>query len=417
MSVSILGAYTDVLADRRRQAFVCAGLLARLYRSMTSLGTVLLVAQSSGSYAVAGSVAGASVVGVGLSSPVWSRYVDRYGEAAVLRVNLVATVVTLGALVAVVTAGAPSWTWLVAGFAVGACALDFGALVRSRWAGLLGDAAQRHTAIALESVLDELSFVIGPALVSILAAVLGAPWALLAALLMVLAGGSGLLALRDGVPAVRLPAGATKRRRAGALLPAGVLSLTTVYVGVGLLFTSVDVSSVAAADERGTPALAGLIVACFAGGSVVSGLLFGPLSSGWGVVRRLLVACSAFAVAVQLLLVVGSTGLLPVVGFAVGLTTSPVLISAMASIERRAERHRLTEAMSWPSVMLAVGVTGGSVVTGVLIDDGGALHGFVTASAGGLIVGLTALVTALATAVAARRGSCGKFPGHPSQQL
>ncbi len=397
MSVSILDAYLGVLAGRRRRAVVCAGLMARLYRSMASLGTVLLVAQHSGSYTLAGAVAGAGVVGVGLAGPGWSRYADTRGEPAVLPANLVATAASLVALVLVVTLGAPTWTWFAASLALGASSLDFGALVRARWANLLSEATQRHTALGLESVIDELSYVIGPALVAGLAATLGAQWALVVALVTVLAGGSGLLALRDDAPPARPRRKTPSGEARPPLLPSAVLPLSGIYLGVGLLFTSVDISSVATAEANGVAGLAGLIVACFAAGSVVSGFLFGPLSASWGVVRRLLVACLSFAVMVQLLLLVQDVPLLPLVGFLVGMTTSPVLISAMSYIEHGTERHRLTEAMSWPSVAISLGITVGSVITGMTIDAHGALRGFSVASAGGVIVAATALGVARAT--------------------
>lgn len=396
MSVSILGAYGGVLAGQGRKAFVGAGLVARLYRSMSSLGTVLLVAQHSESYTLAGAVAGAGVIGVGLGGPVWSRYADTRGEPAVLPVNLVATTASLVVLVLAVSLGAPTWSWFAASLAVGATSLDFGALVRARWVSALGESTERHTARSLESVLDELSFVIGPALVAGLAAALGAGAALAVALAAAIAGGLGLLALRDGAPPLRPAAGAPAGRRRTSLLPSGVLPLVGVYVGVGLLFTSVDLSSVATARANDVPGMAGLIVACFAAGSTVSGFLFGPLSAGWGMTRRLLAACLAFGAMVQLLPLVGRVELLPATGLVVGMATSPVLISAMSYLERHAEPGRLTEAMSWPSVAISIGVTVGSVVTGAVIDAHGALRGFSIASAGGAIVAVTALAVALA---------------------
>ena len=103
---------------------------------------------------------------------------------------------------------------------------------------------------------------------------------------------------------------------------------------------------------------------------------------------------------VQVLPFAGTLSVLPFVGFLAGMTTSPVLISGVSYIEQRTERHRLTEALAWPSIAVSVGITAGSAVTGAIIDAGEPMHGFLVASVGGAIVALTAAAVALAAAVA-----------------
>jgi hypothetical protein len=46
----------------------------------------------------------------------------------------------------------------------GAAALQVGSLVRARWSALVGGSPSLEAAFALESTLDELIFVLGPAL-------------------------------------------------------------------------------------------------------------------------------------------------------------------------------------------------------------------------------------------------------------
>ena len=74
---------------------------------------------------------------------------------------------------------------------------SLGSLVRSRWSALLGDSPLLHTAFSFESVADELIFVTGPALVTILATqVLPVAGIAVAAVLAVT--GSLLLAVQRG---------------------------------------------------------------------------------------------------------------------------------------------------------------------------------------------------------------------------
>ena len=64
-----------------------------------------------------------------------------------------------------------------------------------------------------------------------------------------------------------------------------------VMVFVGGVFGAVEISAVAFADEAGHRGLAGPLLACYAGGSMLSGLVFGPSTSGG--CRRAGRCCSA----------------------------------------------------------------------------------------------------------------------------
>ncbi len=393
MAIRFLGSYTDILGRRGAVRFVVAGWLGRLSRSTTSIATVLLVSAVTGSYTLAGGVSGAIVVGVAVSGPFWSRAIDSRGQTRIVPVSLVASLVSAGALAAAVVFEAPRPLWFVAAFFVGATTLDYGTLARARWSALLEAPEQRHTSLALESVADESVYVIGPPLVTFLAALAGPLYGFAAGILVTLVGGIALTLQTSTAPPV-VPRHVERPPRTG-WLPSGVLGVLPIYVGIGLLFAAVDVTSVSIARADGEPWLAGVIVACFAVGSVVAAFLFGPLSARWGAGRRVLVASLVFAVIVPTLLFVRSIPLLAVVILVAGLATSPVLISAISLIETRTERHRLTEALTWPSIGLSIGLTGGATLAGIAIDRGDAWSGFVVAAVGGVVVGVFGILGAV----------------------
>ncbi|MGO9164983.1 MAG: hypothetical protein ACLP7J_30515 [Streptosporangiaceae bacterium] len=64
-------------------------------------------------------------------------------------------------------------------------------------------------------------------------------------------------------------------------------------------------------------------------------------------------------------------------------------------IERQATERRRTEALSWLSSAISVGVAGGSAVAGRVVDAGGALWGYGYAAGCGIV--------ACAVAVTGRR--------------
>lgn len=400
MAIRVLGSYTDILRNPGSVAFSAAGFFGRVSRSTAGIATVLLVAGVTGSYTLAGLVSGAIIVGIALGGPLWSRAVDARGQLAVLPVGLVASTLSAIALAAVVLAGLPEWTWFAAAFLVGLTSIDMGSLTRARWSRILSKPSERHTALALESVNDELVFVVGPPVVTVLATTFGPVSGFATGIAVGILGGVALLLLRSTAPgpaaAIRdagVPRAAAARRR--ARLPGVVLGVLPMYFGVGLVFGSVDLSAVSVSAAVGSPASAGLVLAVLALGSVVAGIAFGPLSASWPAGRRVLLTGIAYALVIPWIVLIRNLGVLTAAIFLAGLVTTPVLISGISLIEARVDRSRLTEALSWPSVGLAVGVTIGSALAGALIDAGTAYSGMTVTAAGAIVTGVAGVVVAL----------------------
>ena len=61
---------------------------------------------------------------------------------------------------------------MITGCVAGSSMPSLGSMVRARWSALLDGTQLLHSAFALESVVDEMIFVVGPALVTILATAL-----------------------------------------------------------------------------------------------------------------------------------------------------------------------------------------------------------------------------------------------------
>ncbi|GGF37289.1 MFS transporter [Subtercola lobariae] len=389
--IRFVGSYTDILRLPGARSFVVAGWLGRILRSTSGIATILLVAGQTGSFALAGAVSGAIVLGIAAGGPVWSRAVDARGQRLVVPFSLGATVLAAAALVGVVVGGAHTPTWFVAAFALGAASIDMGSLVRARWRSMLSSPTSRHTSLSLEAVSDELVFVVGPPVVTVIAASVGTVAGFATGVVVATVGGAWLWSQRATTPPVvaLLPAsagGPARRRR--FRLPAGVAGLLPVYVGVGVVFASIDVAAVGVARGAGQTWLAGVILAVFAVGSVVAGFAFGPLSARWAASRRVLVSTIAYAVVVPSLLLFQSPAVLASMIFVAGLVTAPVLISGTSLIASRVDGSRLTEALTWPSIGLSIGVTLGGALTGIAIDDGTAFSAFIVSACAAVAVGV-----------------------------
>jgi MFS family permease len=391
-ALRLLGPYGRLFAVPGAGAFSAAGWLARLPLSTTGLGAVLLVAGETGSYGLAGAVSGALALAYSVVSPLWARWTDRRGQRAVLRPAMAVYLLAGGAFVAAVVLGAPVWTWFVLAVLTGATGQNVGSMVRARWVHALEDPGQRQTAFAFESVVDEVVFVVGPPLVTLLAALVSPPAGFLTGLL---AGVSGGWLLAPAHPR----AGSTGSARS-ALLSPSLLGVAVPYLAVGTVFGAMDVVVVAYAQERGAPAVAGLALAAYAGGSLVAGLVYGVLRLPGGLRARFLGCAVFFAVAAQGLLLVRSLPLLVVTAALAGLAIAPVLVSGLSVVEAGVERSSLTEALAWSTTGLTAGVTLGSALAGAAVDAWGAQRGFAVPAAG---AGLAAVLAAGGTLLTRRR--------------
>jgi predicted MFS family arabinose efflux permease len=389
----VFGPYARIFAAvPGSYAFSFAGWLARLPMPILGLGAVLLVEGETGSYGLAGAVAGTLALVGSLASPQWARAMDRRGQGLVLRIAFTGYLVFGVAFVAAVVSDAPQWSWFVLSGLTGACGPNIGSIVRARWADAL-DADARQTAFAFESVVDEVVFVVGPPLVTFLATLVNPPVGFLTGVLIGFAGAMWLSGLRTTEPPVQ-PVEPGAPRRAPVLLHPTVLLVATVYLAVGGVFGAMDVVVVAFAEVEGARVMAGVALAVYAGGSLVAGLAYGVIRLPGTLFTRFVCCALFFAVAAQLLLAVGSLPLLIGAGFVAGLAIAPVLVSGMSFVESRMPRSALTEALTWVVTGLTLGVTAGSALAGAAVDAWGAESAFAVPALSAALAGVLALAGA-----------------------
>ena len=388
----LLGPYRRVLSVPGGAAFSAAGFVARLPISMQTLGTVLLVAATSGSYALAGAVSATFALAQAVFSPVLGRLVDRLGQARVLIVALAVHTVGAGALVGLAVAEAPAWTLFAAAAVYGGSYPQPGSLVRARWSHVLADTALLPTALSWESVIDEVIFVVGPVLVTVLATGVAPAAGLLAAYGFTLVGSIALALQRRTQPPTH-PAVDGRRRRSVLTLP-GVPVLVLVVVALGSVFGSVEVATVAFTAERGHPAAAGIVLALLAGGSLVAGLWYGAVRWRAAVHRRFVLGVLLLAAATVPLPFAPGVVVLAVLAFVGGFAISPALIAGFALLDRLVPARSRTEGLAWFSTGIGIGLALSSSVTGQVVDAAGGRAGLGVTVASGLLAAAIALAGA-----------------------
>jgi MFS family permease len=381
--------YQEVLSDRRAVAFSLAGFVARLPMSMTGIGIVLLVSLTTGSFGLAGLLTGATTVAAAVVAPLWGRATDRVGQARVLLLTVVINVLSVALLVTAIELAWPLAVSFTAAIGVGIGFSMAGSAVRARWTLLLNGSPLLHTAYALEAMLDEVVFIIGPVLVTFLATALHPALGVSVSAIIGLIGAIALAGQRSSQPPVR----STPHGHAGSsrlpwrvLLPVAIASSA-----LGMVFGGMEVNIVAFAKEAGVLPYAGLILVAWSFGSLVAGAVTGAIIWRSSPAKRFRVSASLLALSLVPLPFVDHPLGVALLLILSGMAIAPTLIATIGVIQSAVDQSRLTEALAWNSTGMVAGVAIGAAVVGYVIDSSGAQAGFVAVAVAGLLLTLSAL--------------------------
>jgi MFS family permease len=145
---------------------------------------------------------------------------------------------------------------------------------------------------------------------------------------------------------------------------------------MGAVFGSVDLITVAFADEHGAKPAAGLLLAAFAGGSLVSGLWYGARQWKVSLRLRFVRALAVFALGLAPIALIGDLRVMAAALFLAGLAISPTIITGYTLIEQLVPARLLTEGMAWISTSVGFGVALGAWAGGRLTDSFGASNAY-----------------------------------------
>jgi predicted MFS family arabinose efflux permease len=415
--------YRRLLRTPHAWSFLLPGFAARQPFAMLTIGIVLLVQDTTGSYGSAGAVAAATGAATAFFAPRSGRLTDRFGQAAVLVPGVLAHAASVALLTGLALGRAPLWALLLAALPTGASVPQVGPMVRARWACCLNGSSGGlpATAAAFESVTDEFTFVLGPVLATALCTSVRPAAGLAAEAALTLAGGLLFAAQRRTQPPTGTAAGTPRGGRSGpdergaasALRVPGVRVLAVAFLGIGSVFGGMQVSLAAFTREAGHPGLNGLLYGVFAAGNMLSGAVCGALSWRSRPRTRMLVGYTTLTLFTGTLWAVASAPLMGAAGLLTGLCVAPALVNGYTLVESLVPPAVRTESFTWLTGAVALGQAAAVTVAGRLADAHGASAGFVVPLAGTAAALLT--VTALRRHLDPAPGEEGEHRGigHP----
>ncbi|MCJ1677062.1 MFS transporter [Streptomyces sp. APSN-46.1] len=356
------GPYRRLFTLPGTRAFTAGNLIARLPMGMFGISAVMMIAAQRGSYALAGAVTATGLAATALVAPWTARLVDRHGQARIaVPATLIAVLGSLS-LVACLHAHAPAWT-LFASYAATATTPNIGGMSRARWTHLL-PAASHHTAMSFEQAADELCYMLGPVLAAFLCTAAFPEAGTLTGALLLLTGMLIFTSQRATEPP---PTGG--RPAAGPTPLRALAPLLGLFLALGMIFGSMEVTSIAHLAAHGLGAASGPVLALQAAGSCAAGLLYGTLRP-----RGLRTCLIAMAAAMALPWAAASTGSLPLLAGALllaGMATAPTMVTAMSRVHARTPEGRLNEGMTLAVTAILTGIATGSATAGLMIDHAG----------------------------------------------
>lgn len=345
------------------KAFAVAGLVARMPISMTGIGIITMLALVRGSYGLAGAVAATFALAMALLAPQISRLADRHGQRKVLPVAAAISVAGTLALLLCTHLQAPTWTLFVCA-ALAGCMPSMPAMVRARWTEIYRGRPELQTAYALESVLDELCFIVGPPLSVLLCVSVFAEGGPLIAALLLAGGVSALVAQRRTEPPVH-----ARQADGGSAIRLGIVRLLMLtMLAMGVIVGTIDVVSVALAQQQGQPAAASVVLSVYALSSCLAGLAFGIWRPALPLARLFLYGGIGTALTTLPLLLASDIVGLALAVFLAGAFFAPTIIAAMALVEAGVPSAKLTEGLTWLITGLGIGVAAGAALSGWVID-------------------------------------------------
>lgn len=385
----MLATYRSVFRTPGTAAFCLAGWVMRVPIAMYPIGLVLILSARTGHYGFAGVLSGVYVVSNGIGNPALARLADRLGQRRLLVPASLVHVAATMVLAVLVTEQSPDWTLVVATAVSGFAYLSVGSLIRARWSYVLAGRPELSTAYSLESTLDEVIFVLGPIIATLIATQLKPVLVLYVSAALVLLGAVRLTALRGSEPPPHPP---HAERHRSAVRERGMPLLTVFAAAMGALFASAEVTIVAFCGQHGQRGVSGAVLAALAGGSAVAGFVYGARTWRSPLLDRYRLQAVAFGLLPLLLLAATNMVVLAVCTFVVGLGIAPTLITAFGLIEQIVPTASLTEGLAWLMTGLGLGYGAGAALVGGIADAHGARAAFLVTVGAGLLMAALAII-------------------------
>lgn len=335
---------------------ISSQLYARFPFGMMTLAFVLHIEHVHNSYAVAGLALGADTIGAAVSGPVLGRLLSKFGTTRVL-----VTSATIGALamLGIALLNASPVGMIALALVVGLTSPPIQTAARTIYPSLVKK-KDLNAVYSLDATSQELIWVIGPVLATVLAAQINTVFVVVLMAAVQISGVIWFCSNKEVSQAV-IP---SPERKMGGVLTNKIV-LTTAVLGLLLIggFSGVEVGTVAVVSHH----LAGLVIGALSLGSIVGGVFLGNrVKSRWSLTWLLTLVLAGYA----LIWVAPTNGVwLAICLFISGVGVAPSLGILGTAIAGNLKPGDAAEANGWASTGQLMGYSAGAALSGIAIDS------------------------------------------------
>lgn len=383
----LLAAYRPFLTLPGVKGTLLITFLARMPVGMMMLSMVMFLRESLGNFKLAGSVLGIYFVAMAVSSPIKGRIIDRIGPVMPLRVCGALDLASFATFIFAVWQRAPVEVIVACVIAMGLFSTPVATLARALWRHRFEGDYERRMAFSLDSVLMEINFTLGPAVIGIVLALSTPTVAVMTAFVTAVAG--ILIFMKN--PALRYwkqePPG--ERHPLGPLTEPRLIALFVVLFGFAMACGLLEVGYPAYATAMALPAFAGMMLALNSFGSAVGGAVFGATRFKMPLERQFALLLATFGGLMFLHLAADAIPAFAVAAFVAGCAISPGFASQALMTSRLAPAQYATEAFTWSGTFIVSGLGAGMALGGALSET---QHVKAPFAAGGMVLLLCAML-------------------------
>ncbi|MEU6547928.1 MFS transporter [Streptomyces sp. NPDC046859] len=392
MSNPTTPSYRGTLAVPKAKEVLALGILSRLPSGLIPFCVLIAFTQHHG-IGIAGLASAALMLAIAIPGPARARWCSSHGPAMVLLLAL-SSVLLFAAAAATISVS--RWQIpLALTAAAGGLFPPLTPSLRAAWSRLMPDKQHLQSIHALDSTVEELTFVVAPLMGTAAMALTDARWVLIASAFLLLPAALGLTGVLRALPETEAPAPTSSEsgtRRRSLIRTRDGQGITVPVIVLGLCGGGLTVVIPAASTDFGNVISSGYSFAAFSLGGLVGGLAYGRRKWSASLRTRYTAATACLAAGALLLAALSHSPLTILAVFCVGLPMTPIFVIAYILVDERIDPSRHAEANAWLGSGYNLGSAAGSAVGGQLL----ALTG------PGLVATALAGVALIATGIARR---------------
>lgn len=382
--------YLDFVRQPNVAPLLAVALFARMPIGMLGFAMLMYLREALGDFARAGTVVGIEFVMMALAAPIQGRLIDRHGPRKLLVATGIAQPLALLGMLAAPKLGWPFAVLVAFGVLAGAFASPITTLTRTMWRSLFDREDDRRTAFALDAVMIEVNFVLGPAIMATIVAYVGTTPAFAVAIVAVAAAVVIFLASRAPRHFRRIQD--VERHFLGPLTEPRLLVVFAATFGEAMAIGMLEVGYPAYGVALAAPAIGGMLLSMNSLGSAIGGAAYGGLHFRARIERQFAATLGLMSVPLVLHAVAPTTPLFATAAFFAGMLIAPSIAAQSVLVSRLAPAHYATEAFTWSSSCIVAGIGIGEALGGLLVETRGLRTAFAVA---GVIAACMALLAML----------------------